>query len=102
MNIKKIENLLTQIEKSDVVQVDDSPYLHSVEVDGLVGGIPDNEVLMINWHDDEGQEFMVKFTEEGLDGANFRNNLISLEDHEGEPCMIRLFNLTDKVVVKDW
>ena len=102
MNIKKIENLLTQIEKADVVVADDSPYLHSVNVDSLVTGLKYNEILEINWHDDEGQEFSVKVTEEGLDGANFRNNILSAEDSEGDICTIRLYTLADKVIVKDW
>lgn len=102
MNIKKIKSLLDQIEKAEVVTIDDSPYLHSVEVNSDVSGDTDNEILRLNWHDAEGQEFDVKFIEQNLNRANFSNNQIYLCDHEGDPCVISLYNLTPEPIVKNW
>lgn len=102
MNLEKIDSLIKQIEDSDIVVVDDSPYLYSVTVHGNAEGIEDEEILMLNWYDDEGQEFVVKFTEGNLDKANFKNNRILLCDHEGENCVISLYDLEKNPVVKNW
>jgi hypothetical protein len=76
--------------------------LHSVTVYGNAEGIEDEEILMLNWFDDEGQEFVVKFTEGNLDKANFKDNQILLCDSEGNNCVISLYNLEKKPVVKSW
>lgn len=102
MNTKKIDSLLEQIETADLVQVADSPLLHSVNVDGLATDTESNEILMMKWSDDEGLEFMVKFTESNLNNANVIGNKIRLSDHEGEDSIITLFSLTPMKVKLDW
>jgi hypothetical protein len=102
INKDKVNSLLTQIEQADVIVCDDSPYLHSVNVLGLVEGGPDNEILQINWHDDEGLEYLVMFTEENLDNANFVDNVIKLNDLEGNSCQIKLYSLEQNPVIKNW
>lgn len=102
MNLEKIDSLIKQIEDSPIVVVDDSPYLHSVTVYGMAEGVEDEEILMFNWFDDEGQEFVVKFTEGNLDRANFKDNQILLCDSEGDNCVISLYNLEKNPVVKNW
>jgi hypothetical protein len=102
MNLDQIDDIAQQIEDSPIVVVDDSPMLHSVTVYGNAEGIEDEEILMLNWFDDEGQEFVVKFTEGNLDKANFKDNQILLCDSEGNNCVISLYNLEKKPVVKSW
>ena len=102
MNIKKIESLLEQIEKSDVVVVDDSPYLHSVSVLGAPEGNEDEVILEMNWFDEESQEYQVLFTEGNLDKANFKDNEIRLQNSDGEDSVIYLYNLEKNPVVRNW
>ena len=92
MNTEKVKYLLNFIDRTDVIVVDDSPYLHSVTVSEITGK-EDNEVLRMNWVDDE-QEFSVIFTEIGLSNAIMSSDhLISLYDHEGSQSVIRLYSL---------
>ena len=88
----KVEWILETVNSADVVVVADSPYLHGVETETPTGD-PDNEVLWINWHDAEGLEYEVKFTEEGLVHARLEGHTILARDHEGEDTKIELFRL---------
>ena len=101
MNIKKIESLLEQIEKSDVVVVDDSPYLHYANVLGMPSGNPEMPILEMTWVDEE-QDFSVQFTEGNLDRANFKDNEIRLQNSDGEDSVINLYTLEKNPVVKNW
>ena len=89
---KKVKNLLETIKNAAVVIVDNSPYLHSVCPEEFIGD-PENEVLLINWHDDEGLEYKAIFTEKNLSEAKIFGNQIFLKDKEEYDCEIRLFNL---------
>ena len=87
-----VQRILDVIDSADVLVVADSPYLHSVETDHPTGD-PDNEVLRANWHDAEGLEFEVKFTEAGLLQARIEGHIVIAEDHEGQETTIELFRL---------
>ena len=87
-----MQRILNVIGSADVVVVADSPYLHSVQTDDATGD-PDNEVLRANWHDAEGLEFEVKFTEAGLLQAQIEGHVVIAEDHEGQETKIELFRL---------
>ena len=101
MNIKKIESLLNQIENAAMLMVDDSPYLHSVSVSEIEER-DTNEVLYMNWHDDEGQEYSVTITERGLSDAIVTGNKITLEDHEGYETIICLYDIVPEPIVTVW
>jgi len=91
--------LLKQIESADVIVVGDGPYLHGVQV-SEVNGDPGNEVLRANWHDAEGQEFAVKFTEHGMVQARIDGNKITAPDHEGDATTIQLFRLAPLAITE--
>ena len=92
MNTEKIEKLLKLITDAGMIVIDDSPYLHGVDVEDTTGE-PDNEVVHATWEDDD-KEFSVIFTEQGLSDAAFEGNTIILEDHEGTLSSINLYDLT--------
>lgn len=100
MNTTKIQFLLGKIEAAGVLTVDDSPLLHSVDISDPIGE-DDNEIVFANWHDDDGNEFQVKFTESGLNDAVVKNNIIKLIDHEGELSVIALFDIIPKNIEQD-
>jgi hypothetical protein len=102
INTDKVNSLLNQIEASDAILCDDSPYLPSVDVASLVTGVPDNEILEINWHDDEGQEYKVVYTEKNLNYANFVENVINLCDKNGELSSITLYTFEKNELIKNW
>jgi hypothetical protein len=90
--MNKLQKLLRLIENVACVTCEDSPLLNSVQVDNIIDE-SDNEVLLINWYDDEGQEFVVKFTEEGLSKAKIVGHSIFAKDHEGEESQINLYTI---------
>jgi hypothetical protein len=92
MKMEKVKLLLELIDTAAVITCNDSPYLHSVQSSEVTGD-PDNQVLRINWHDDESLEYAVIFTEGGLDQAEIKGEAMHLPDHEGEPSEIRLYAL---------
>ena len=87
-----VQRMLDVIGCADVLVLADSPYLHSVQTDNPTGD-PDNEVLRATWHDAEGLQFEVKFTEAGLLQARIKGHIVIAEDHEGEETKIELFRL---------
>lgn len=96
MNQEKIKSILAAIQSAESVFLDDAPHVGFTISD--VTGEPDNEVLMLYWHDDEGLEYSVKFTEEGLSAASIDGNSISANDHEGNDSLISLYDLTPKAI----
>lgn len=88
----RVQWILETVKAADVVVVADSPYLHDVESETPTGN-PDNGVLRANWHDAEGLEYEVKFTEAGLAQARVEGHTIIAEDHEGQEARIELFRL---------
>ena len=98
---EKVNYLVQRIMNADVFRiVGDSPLLQSLEWDGEAIGDPDNQVVYISWHDAEGQQFAVILTEKGLSEAHVEDDLIVLEDHEGEEVTIILYDLTARVDIR--
>jgi len=65
--INSIQNAIaTIVSKSDVV------------------GESDNEVLYLGWESEDGDEYCVKFSEDGLNGAVVKNGMLVMEDIEGD------------------
>lgn len=101
MNKNKIISLLEQIDSASIVIVNDSPMLQWVDVSDPIGD-PENEVLYVNWHDDEGNKCVIKFTEAGLNEAVIDGYIVRLQDHEGDDCAISLLKIEGKDVENDW
>lgn len=90
---EKVNKLISYIVNCDVFEVvGESPWLHGVQWDGLATGEPDNQVMLINWFDAEGQEFSVILTEEGLQNATIEDNKIICKDHEGDEFEIAVYS----------
>jgi hypothetical protein len=86
MNTNKILGLFDKyrvvIVKVDGVEKDE---LVTIASPSDVIGESDNEVLYLGWFDEDGEEYSIKFSEGGLDGAiiNDNGNLV-MEDTEGD------------------
>ena len=80
------------LQTAQAVIVDESPILNDWNSCNP-NGQSDNEVLLFSWADDEGLEYSVKFTEEGLNNATFTQGIIYADDSEGEPSQIQLYTL---------
>lgn len=91
-NLAKVQWILETVNSADVLVVADSPYLHGVQTETPIG-TSENEVLRATWHDAEGLEYEVKFTEAGLAQARIAGHTIIAEDHEGQETKIELFRL---------
>lgn len=92
INKIKVENLLAQLQSCDCFEVTgDSPLLEGLAWDTEVTGEPDNQVALITWNDEEGQEYSIVLTEQGLSEAHVCGHRINCEDHEGEPVEIALW-----------
>jgi hypothetical protein len=87
-----VRAILDLIARSDVIVVGDSPYLHSVDVDSI-NGDPDNQIVHASWHDAEGQQYCVIFTEGGLASGRWEGNEFVAEDHEGDETRIKFYKL---------
>lgn len=100
MNTNKIKTLLKQIEDSTVITVDDSPLLNFSFIEEITGE-PNSEVLTFSWQDGD-YVFDVVFTEESLDAAEVKDNVITAKNTDGEISNIRLYNLAENPVAKVW
>lgn len=87
-----IQEFIKLIEQADVYVVEDSPYLHSLEINEITGD-SDNILFTARWHDDEGQEYEVSFTEDNVSNTYVENSTIFLPNSTGETQSIRLFKL---------
>jgi len=93
INKEKVKQLIDHIKCCDVYEVlGESPWLNNVSWDSDLNGDPENQVLLIPWHDDEGQEFSVILTEQGLSDAVIEENKITCNDHEGDEITIALYS----------
>ena len=93
MNTGKINNILALFDKYRVCIPNEdaiativsksscSQYIVS-KID--VVGEFDNEVLYLGWESEDGDEYCVKFNEDGLNGAFVKNGMLVMEDIEGD------------------
>ena len=103
MNLNKISSLVKQLESAEAVIIDtDAKFLCTVNVYRAIEEKPDNELVYITWTDCEERIYTVKLTEQGLDNAEVVENVIILEDSEGDETAIHLYNLTPKPVISYW
>jgi hypothetical protein len=81
MNTNKILGLF---DKYRVVIVKEDELVTIVSPSDVIGEF-DNEVLYLGWFGEDGEEYSIKFSEGGLDGAiiNDNGNLV-MEDTEGD------------------
>jgi C-terminal processing protease CtpA/Prc len=87
----KVENLITQIQVADTIELVGECPTCVVAWDCEIKGEPENQVLLLTWADDQHQEFNVILTEQSLSNAKIVENTITCEDHEGDQTYIRLW-----------
>lgn len=90
--LPKVESILNLFNRSQVIVIGDSPYLHQIQTFEATGE-PDNEVVRATWRDEEF-EYEVKFTEAGLAEAKMTpNGLLEMPDHEGTETLVGFYSL---------
>lgn len=102
LNFPKIQQILEDIQGADIYELDDSPYLHSCEINDndLENSHSADILLRFSWETD-GEIFEVEFSAENLSEATFEfeninKNLLILMDFEGNRYELSLYNLTPK------
>ena len=99
---KEIKTLLSIIDESFAIGVNDE-FPSTEFATSEVNGEPDNEILYITWKSFEDGEIKphelgTKFTEEGFKNAVVDENMITLEDFEGDEFNLFIFDLIDKKI----
>lgn len=98
----KAEKIITLLEQSDALTVNDSPILvvsawvtsgfewsHSCEIYGEKG----TRIFKMSWMNGEGMEFSVSFEESAFENAKVEGPSIILNNTEGEESKITVFSL---------
>ena len=102
MNLNKISSLVKQLESAEAVIIDtDAKFLCTVNVYHTIEENPDNQMVYITWTDEE-RIYTIKLTKQGLDNAEVVENVIILEDSEGDLTTIHLYNLNPKLIENNW
>ena len=83
MNTSKINNILALFDKYRVCLRNEDAIATIVSKSDVVGEF-DNEVLYLGWESEDGDEYCVKFNEDGLNGAFVKNGMLVMEDIEGD------------------
>lgn len=90
--VAKVAMLLEIIEETDVVEVDDSPYLSNFEIEEPRGE-EDRVVLTLSWDNEAGGKSYVRFTERALADAKASGCTIVAKERRGWNSLITLWNL---------
>jgi len=83
MNTGKINNILALFDNYRVCLRSEDAIATIVSKSDVVGEF-DNEVLYLGWESEDGDEYCVKFSEGGLNGAVVSNGMLVMEDIEGD------------------
>ena len=89
----KISTICTAIETADGIKVG-GQFTKQADVYAVQTGDPDNEMVYIEWVDEDKSPCYTKITEAGLNEATVHNNVITVTDHEGEEITLKLYALT--------
>jgi hypothetical protein len=100
MDTNKIKKIVRVIERSNALVVGESPLLMHAQTYEATGD-PHNEVIMANWHDEEGYEHSYHFQECAVDNAEVKDNTINVRDETGEEILIQVFRLAPVDVTKE-
>jgi len=87
MNTGKINNILALFDNYRVCLRNEDAIATVVSKSDVVGEF-DNEVLYLGWESEDGDEYCVKFSEDGLNGAVVSNGMLVMEDIEGDDIVI--------------
>jgi hypothetical protein len=87
MNTGKINNILALFDEYRVCIPNEDAIVKIVSKSDVVGEF-DNEVLYLGWESEDGDEYCVKFSEDGLNGAVVSNGMLVMEDIEGDDIVI--------------
>ena len=100
MNKSKIANILHLFGSYATYVVSDNVTPDVVNI-ANVRNEAGNEVVYLGWNDNEGLEYRIKFTEEGLSEARVADGNLVMEDTEGDEITIafmesRKYSLVDE------
>lgn len=104
----KIIWFLNLLNKTDLVTIDNGPYLSSWDLDTESESHDENQVVCFSW-ESEGEDYYSILTESGITNGTYyqEDSKFVCEDHEGKKIVICLFklqkiNMKSEVQVKHW
>ena len=89
---EKLEHFMQLLNRADVVEVNDSPYITRWAISSPTGH-SDNQVLRLGWSEG-GLDYTVVLTEGGIEGGEWDGDTFSCEDRDGYEVEIQMYQLT--------
>lgn len=88
-----LSQVINLFNASNVITVDDGPYLSSWETWPLTGD-PDNQVIYLSWTDGE-TDYSAVLTEEGVGNGQFdpETGAFNCQDRDGDHTAIKFFTV---------
>jgi hypothetical protein len=103
INATKVRNILNLIANCEVYIVNEDVCAEIVNESHVINDA-DNEVLYLGW-ENYGNDYRIKFTEEGLNNAIVENGNLIIADNEGDIIKLMLYkrikqNITTEDLLK--
>lgn len=89
---KKLEHFMQLLNRADVVEVNDSPYITRWAISSPTDH-SDNQVLRLGWSEG-GLDYSVVLTEGGIEEGEWGDGTFTCEDCDGDEVEIQMYQLT--------